>query len=113
MDDSTPRQRAEADDSLASWIRETCPELWQIIRGHIQTMTDLDGQGQDVLIRLIMVSIREKTPKTNLALKIIESVQILSFNKICSALVAQGLTGSSRRMRDVKELMNEFNEEAT
>lgn len=111
MDDS-PRQRAEADDSLASWIEQTCPELPDIIRNHVQTMTNLDGQGQDVLVRLIMVSIREKMRKTDLALKIVESVKLLSINKICSALVAQGLTGSSRRMRDVKELMNEFNEEA-
>ncbi len=63
MDDSTPRQRAEADDSLASWIQENCPELPNIIRKHIQTMTKLDGQGQDVLVRLILLSVRIHIPE--------------------------------------------------
>lgn len=110
MDQSTPRDRNEADDALASWIKETCPELPEIIRKHIQTMTDLDGQGQDVFLRLVMISIRDKMRQTGLALRIVESVHALSINKICSALVAEGLEGSSRRMRDVKQLMNEFNE---
>lgn len=106
MGDSTPRH--DADDSLSVWIQETCPELPDILRSHIKTMTDLDGQGQDVLLRLILASTKEKTRKTYLALKIAESVQLLCFNKICSALVAQGLTGSSQRMRDVKALLDEM-----
>jgi hypothetical protein len=62
MDDWSPRQRDEADDALASWIKETCPELPDIIRKHIQTMTDLDGQGQDVLLRLILLSTKIHIP---------------------------------------------------
>lgn len=111
MDDSTPRQRAEADDSLGSWIRDTCPELPEIIRKHIQTMTDLEGQGQDVLLGLIMVSVREKMRNTDLALKIAASVQRLSFSKICTALVAEGLPGNSQRIRDVKQLVDEMLDE--
>lgn len=62
MEGSSPRQRAEADDSLASWIKETCPELPEIIREHIQSMTGIDGQRQDVLLRLILLSVRIHIP---------------------------------------------------
>lgn len=113
MDDSTPRQTAEADDSLASWIQENCPELPNIIRKHIQTMTNLDGQGQDVLVRLIMISIRDKTWKTGIALQIAESIQSLSFDKICNVLATLNLPESCQRMRDIEKLIKKMGNDKT